>query len=96
MAHVEGTLCLVNTHGPWFRVQGRHLAKPGLRVRLSPQEGVIIDAVFGRQVWVTLGWYPRHLACREVRGVGGLPSLRHRCWAKSLRARTIIFPAVAS
>jgi hypothetical protein len=96
MAHLEGTLCLVNASGPWFRLQGRHLAKPGVRVRMSSQEGVIVDLAFGRQAWLTLGWYPRHVLCREVRGVGGMPSLRHRCWAKNLRSRTITFPAATA
>lgn len=95
MTHLEGTLCLVNAHGPWFRVQGRHLAKPGVRVSLSPQEGVTVDVAFGRQMWVTFGWYPRHALCSETCATGSLPSLRHRCWAKRLRRRTFILPARA-
>lgn len=90
MAHVEGVLTLVNSHGPWFRIQGAHLATPGVRVQLSAESGITVDLIFGRAMWVRLGWYPKHSHCRSgVLPSSGLPALLHRCWAKKLTDKVI-------
>lgn len=90
MAHVEGVLTLVNSHGPWFRIQGAHLAESGARVQLSAESGITVDLVFGSALWIRFGWYPKHSACRSGHLTSsGLPALLHRCWAKRLTDKVI-------
>lgn len=85
MSHLEGVLTLVNSSGPWFRIQGRHLRsvgapRVGFQVFTAPDSGITVDFHAGEALWIRAGWYPTHKACALL-----AHGRRHRCWARWLR-----------